>query len=131
LALSSYSGRRINMFEYLFELHAPREVIRRITVGYAALVVPTALLRQVLGWSSIPIYLCYLIGLGVAAFTRARELLLVPALSVNLLAFVIPLGIDSRLVLHLAPFAAILIVMGAAAVCRGAMWLWSPRLATR
>lgn len=131
LALSSYSGRRINMFEYLFELHAPREVIRRITVGYAALVVPTALLRQVLGWSSIPIYLCYLIGLGVAAFTRARELLLVPALSVNLLAFVIPLGIDSRLVLHLAPFAAILIVMGAAAVCRGAMWLWSPPLATR
>jgi hypothetical protein len=131
MAANSYSGRPASMFEYLFTLHTPREVIRRTAAGYAALVLPGTLLAHILGWPSIPIYLCYLIGLGVAAFTRARELLLVPALSVNLLAFVIPLGIDSRLVLHLAPFAAILIVMGAAAVCRGAMWLWSPRLVTR
>jgi hypothetical protein len=114
MARDSYAGRPASMAEYLFARHAPGEVIARTLQGYARVFLwPGPVLWAMLGWSSLAAYAVYLVGLAVALLTRARALLLIPLLSLNLLAFVVPLGIDLRLLLHMAPFAAMVMVVGA------------------
>ncbi len=116
MAKSSYSGHPTTMAHYLFGLHTKRDVVVRILRGYAmAFLMYGPLLGLLLGSASVGMYLVYLLGIGVAASSRARELLLIPFASLNLLAFIIPTGIDPRLLLHCAPFMAMLVVLGAAA----------------
>ena len=117
MGVSSYSGRPATMGEYLFKLHDVDEVVSRLAIGYVrTFAVPGQILNYLLGSGSVIQYLLYLTGTLTLLATRARELLVIPLLSVNLLAFVIPLGIDLRLLLHLAPFMAIAIVCGMATI---------------
>jgi hypothetical protein len=114
VAVNRYSGRPATMKEYLFTLHTPGEVARRIGRGYAEVFVwPGKFLAGLLGMTpTLLFHLPYVVGLIVAVTTRARDLLVIPVLSLNLLAFVVPIGIDPRLLLHIAPFTAMLIVVG-------------------
>jgi hypothetical protein len=117
MAASSFSGRPISMFDYLFRLHSVPEVATRIGQGYWRVFLdPGQLLSGVLGSGTKALYVLYLLGVGVALMTGARDLLIIPLASLNLLAFVVPVGIDPRLILHIAPFAAMLVVLGVTAL---------------
>lgn len=114
LRRSSYSGRPATMFEYLFRLHTLREVVGRTALGYVQVfLLPTSHSAAILGSSSRLLFIVYLVGFVVAVATPAREVLLIPLLSVNLLAFIVPIGLDERLLLHIAPFAAVLVGLAA------------------
>ena len=114
MAASSYSGRHATMFEYLFTLHRPSEVVRDLLHGYAdVFVLPSVHLRSILGPDRpLILYWFYLGGFAIALVSKRRVLLIIPLVSLNLLAFVIGvMSIDDRLLLYLAPFAAMLTVL--------------------
>jgi 4-amino-4-deoxy-L-arabinose transferase-like glycosyltransferase len=123
-ATNSYAGRPVTMNEYIFGMHPLSVVTGRVLSGYGQLYVePGGLLATYLGSRSPVIYLLYLVGLVWLVLHPARELLLVPLLSINLLAFVIPLGIDPRLAIHTTPIAAIAVACGAVGLLRlGRRW---------
>jgi hypothetical protein len=113
MAVSSFSGQPTTMFAYLFRLHTLREVATRLAAGHwMVFLSPGHLLPTLLGSGATALYVLYLAGVGVALATGARDLLIIPLASLNLLAFVVPVGIDPRLVLHIAPFTAMLVVLG-------------------
>jgi hypothetical protein len=121
---NGYAGPPASMAEYLFRYHSVSEVLRRSVNGYALVFLPGPLLAMIIGWDAPILYGLYFVGVGVALATRARELVLIPFVSLNLLAFVVPVGIDPRLVLHIAPFAVFLVVLGGRAAARAGLGLW-------
>src|SRR3989449_1444916 len=105
---SSYSGKRVTTFQYVFGMHSLREVFSRMGEGYLSVYVKRrGLLQYVLGTGRRPVWLLYLVGLAGLAAGRFRELLILPLLELNLLAFIVPLDIDPRLIIHTAPVAAL------------------------
>jgi L-malate glycosyltransferase len=127
---NAYSGSPIGLWEYLFGLHSAREVAGRIVRGYSRLFVePTDLRRHYLGTDRLAVTILYFAGLVLLAGGPYRELLLVPLLSINVLAFLFQLGIDPRLVTHTVPIGAFAIALaGWALLCAigrllsGAAW---------
>ncbi len=114
LARSSYSGARITMSQYVFGMHTREEVIGRIAEGYARVYLRRSTeLAALLGHESadrraaLPLYLSYLAGLAMLLLGRHRELLLLPLLSLNLVAFLVPLRLDPRLLTPPIAFACV------------------------
>jgi hypothetical protein len=100
---NSYAGRPVSMVRYVFGMHPLGQVWSRISRGYFSLYLkPDGHLADYLGTKRTTLRLLYyagLLGLVVGPF---REVLLVPLLGLNLLAFVIPIGVDARLLVHTA-----------------------------
>jgi hypothetical protein len=116
-------GRPVSMARYIFGMHSPREVAARILDGYAtAFLKPDRLLALALGFDGLWAWLAYLVGLALLAWSPWREVLLLPLLSLNFLAFVVPLGIDPRLVMHTAPVTALALAL---ALCQGCRLAWA------
>jgi len=118
LARDSYAGERVTMAGYVFGMHSPGEVVRRILQGYLmTYVMPTPLLGTLLGSTTRVAWILYVAGLMLMIRGPGRELLLVPLVSLNLLAFLVPLGLESRLVMPPVTIVAI-------AACRpvGVAW---------
>ena len=116
------------------------EVAARVVTGYRELYVSGELHRVWLGFSPGRrirwFYWVGLIGLGLGPY---RELLLWPVLTINLLAFIIPLGIDPRLVMHTAVFGSLAAALPAwcgvrtivAALMSLTAWLSGPERSVR
>jgi hypothetical protein len=121
-ARDSYSGRHLTMFQYMFGMHTAGEVFRRMVDGYTK-----AFLRRgtytttLLGSGNFAVYLLYLCGGVLLLLSRWRSLLLIPLSALNLLSFVIPLQIDSRLVTPGIPIAILMISMP---LWSAATWVW-------
>lgn len=110
LAVSSYSGRPIGMGEYLFGLHTPSEVASRIADGfYRAFAKQGPELASLLGHESALRRWLFLAGSIIALLSPMRELLVVPLAALNLSAFVVPLGIDARLITQ--PVGVVMLIM--------------------
>ena len=104
---SNYSGDPISMGEYLFGLHTPAEVASRMSEGFTMTYLrPGNELAAVVGGASLLRYGLFLIGSVLELTTRRREILALFPLSLNLTAFVVPLGIEVRLLVGVAVFAA-------------------------
>lgn len=94
---SSFSGRPVSMGEYLFTYHTPGEVAARTYDGFMmSFLRRGGELETLLGGSSWIRYGLYLAGSLIALATYRRELLVVMLLTLNLTAFVVPLGGDVR-----------------------------------
>ena len=76
------------------------------------------LVTVLLGTGSRWGYLLYALGSCWLLVRPARELLLVPILSLNLFAFIIPLGVDPRLVIQALPIAALAMSLPAIGLLR-------------
>lgn len=107
---SSFSGRPVSMGEYLFTLHTPGEVAARTYEGYMMSFLRRGReLEALIGGSSWIRYGLYLAGSLIALATYRRELLVVMLLTLNLTAFVVPLGgVDVRLLTGPVVIAALL-----------------------
>jgi|GEM_PF-2686891 len=104
-------GAHVTTFQYIFGMHSLGEVISRTAHGYAELFFrPTNLFWKQVGLKTTPVYYLYLLGLLLLIFSRFREILIFPILTINILAFLVPLGIDARLVMHTAPFVVFALV---------------------
>jgi hypothetical protein len=104
---SSYAGRPTSVRHYIFGMHSLSEVAGRVVTGYRELYISGELRRDWLGFfPGRRIRWVYWAGLVVLGFAPYRELLLWPVFTINLLAFIIPLGIDPRLVMHTAVFGS-------------------------
>ena len=110
---SKYSGKQITSFRYIFGMHTLREIVENTLKGYYGIFLKKSQLldKQTGKGTSIPYYL-YLVGLIVLALSSYRELLLMPIFSINFLAFIVPMGIDPRLVEHAAPFSSLALAFG-------------------
>lgn len=103
---NSLAGEPATWSSYVFEGRPISEVIERFAMG----VTDTTFLRgqemtTVLGSSSLPVYVAYLVGLGVWVRRRQYALLALLLSSLGGLAFIIPLSIDLRLVLPVSLLA--------------------------
>jgi len=103
----AHSGAPITALDYVFGMHSFSEVSSRVAKGYADLFLrPSQYFWKQVGLQFSILYYAYLLGLAAMLFSRVRELLIFPVATINLLAFLVPLGIDARLVEHTAPFVA-------------------------
>ena len=118
LERNSYAGARTTMTTYVFGMHSIREVVSRSADGlrllYASRGVPSTTVLGLDHPLALPIFWA---GLVILAIKRA-ELVIVPLAAVNLLAFVIPIGLDPRLLMNCAPFFAIATALPLAFVWR-------------
>ncbi len=109
-----HSGAPVTTFQYIFGMHSLGEIISRTISGYLDLFLrPTHLFWKQAGLEITPLYYLYLMGLLLVIFSRFREILIFPILTINLIAFLVPLGIDPRLVVHTAPFLVFIYVYAA------------------
>ncbi len=112
VSASWFTGRIIGLREYVFGMHSAGEVASRVLRGYYDLYVgPDALHTAWLGSTDPVTPLLYYGGLVSLLVGPYRELLLWPLLAINLLAFLIPLQIDPRLVMHTAPIGAMAVAL--------------------
>jgi 4-amino-4-deoxy-L-arabinose transferase-like glycosyltransferase len=107
---SRFSGQPISMGDYLFKLHTPAEVAARTFDGFVISFLRRGReLDALMGGSSWIQYVLYLLGSFIALTTYRREVLAVMILTLNLTAFVVPLGgIDVRLLTGPVVIAALL-----------------------
>ncbi len=111
-ARDSNSGRPVTLRAYVFGMHSLREVVSRVARGYSLLFVePSDLHHYYIGSRHVLADLAYYLGLAGLVLGPYRELLLVPVLAINLLAFVIPIGSDPRLVLHTVAIGALAVAL--------------------
>jgi len=110
LSTNSYAGSYTTNFQYIFRMHSLQEVIKNTVSGYMDLFLEhTSLFKLQIGKSSAVFYWLFLLGVVTLLISQYREVLLFPLLTINLLAFLIPLRIDPRLVAHVAPFTALVV----------------------
>lgn len=96
----SYAGAPVTVGGYIFGMHTPGEVIRRVGEGYVTVFLrPGQYLWTLLGWPYLAFYGVYLMGLAVLLLTRTWSVLAALLLPLNLLAFLVPIGMDPRLAL--------------------------------
>jgi hypothetical protein len=129
LAEIGWAGPKVGLWEYFIGMHSVGEIAERTWAGYAQL-----FWRRGGGlagyywhglydgppkwrWDTI-----YYAGLACLVLGPYRVVALVPLFGLNGLAFLIPLGgIDPRLVMHLAPYAAFIVTLPVAAVLEWAL----------
>lgn len=110
---NSYLGPNITSFKYIFGMHSLPEVISRTANGYFSVFLkPDYYFWRQIGVESIFAYLTYLAGLITVIASPLRRVLLYPLLSVNLTAFLVPVGINARLVEHTAPISVWILASG-------------------
>jgi hypothetical protein len=108
LKADSYAGEPVTMSRYIFGMHSAKEVVWRITLGYMQAFGGKTFLRTLLGIDPRPGRILYFLGFLLLLFLPWRELLLIPLAAVNLFAFVVPMGVDVRL---LAPSLPVLVFL--------------------
>ncbi|MHB1047641.1 MAG: hypothetical protein ACYC4P_16690 [Thermoanaerobaculia bacterium] len=121
LSTDSCAGARVSMARYIFGMHTPGEVLARLAKGARQAFVEGGLLDTLLGSGATPVRLLYFVGLAVLALSPWRELLLGPPLFLNLFAFIVPLGIDPRLLAPSIPILAFVIAVPLWLVARRVM----------
>jgi hypothetical protein len=115
VAADSYSGERISTMEYIFGMHPLGEVVKRTADGYMDIFLwprSGSIFWRLVGFGIWPLHLVFLFGLLAVLFSRLRGVLLFPVLTVNVLAFLVPIGVDPRLIAHAAPFVAFVTAYG-------------------
>lgn len=101
---NSMTGTKVSLTGYIFGMHPFPEVVRRVVEGYWQLFLARGrLFADYVGSELRLVHLLYLSGVVLLLFSRWRELVLMPLLTVNLVAFTFRLGIDSRLIAHVTP----------------------------
>ena len=118
----SYAGSRTTNFHYIFGMHPLSEVIGNTAQGYwflfvrhpAILDLPLPLLAGVVRLLALGLaLLVYLTGLVLLLCSRFREVLLFPLLTINLIAFIVPIGdFAPRFAWHVLPFIALALAYG-------------------
>jgi hypothetical protein len=94
-------------------MHRIDEVVSRTVRGYADLFLrPSPYFWKQVGIEAPLLYYVYLFGLARILFSPARVLLAIPLVTINFLAFLVPLGVDARLVGHSAPFVCFVVAYG-------------------
>jgi hypothetical protein len=110
---NAYLGPRTTTLEYIFGMHSLKEVFSRLLVGYAKIFLyPNRYLWLQIGLKSLAAYLVYLVGILKAITSPCRALLLLPLLTVNFLAFLVPINVDPRLVAHTTPVTVWVLASG-------------------
>lgn len=118
-----HSGAPVTAVHYIFGMHGIGEVITRLGVGYADLFIrPSPYLWRQIGIGMPVLYYVYLVGLAGILLSPARILLAVAVIVINFIAFLIPLGIDARLVMHVAPFVCFVVGYGFWALTECMRW---------
>jgi hypothetical protein len=122
------AGPKVGLWEYIIGMHSLREIAGRTWTGYAQ-----AFWRRggLAGhyWHGLyagpPSWrwdVLYYAGLAWLLLGPHRVVALVPLFGLNGLAFLVPLGgIDPRLVMHLAPYAAFAVTLPVAAILEWAL----------
>lgn len=110
---NSIAGEPISLSGYIFGMHSFTTVLRRTLLGYWRLYLHYGdeYLSIMVGTAVRWVHLVYYVGLAMMLFRRERELLVVAFFSINVLAFLMPIGIDPRLVAHPAPIMAIALAL--------------------
>lgn len=111
LAKNSYAGEPVTMFQYIFGMHSMKEVVIRSGLGYAQVFGGKTDLGVLLGTGLLPVRMLYLFGALVLMLTPWRELLLIPVVVLNLFSFVVPLGVDPRLLASTIPVLVFLLAL--------------------
>lgn len=110
---NAYLGPKITTFEYIFKMHSLKEVVLRLAEGYGKLFLyPNRYFWLQIGVKSLLAYLVYIAGLLKLLASRYRSVLLYPLLTINMLAFLVPINIDPRLVAHTTPVTAWIFASG-------------------
>lgn len=106
---NGFSGARTTVTHYIFGMHPLREVVTRTARGYLELFILPGSddLSSVVGTAVRPVHYLYLLGVVLLIRSRWREIIFVPFLTINAIAFLVPLQIDPRIYAHVAPYAAI------------------------
>ena len=116
LATDNYfGGSRTTNFNYLFGMHSFGEVVTNTARGYWRLFVSEPDVVQFLpvGRARPVVLFLYLVGLVLLLFSRWREVLLFPLLTINMIAFIANLGgFALRYAEHAAPFTALALAYG-------------------
>lgn len=100
-----YSGAEVTTFEYFFRLHTPMEVAKRITNGVILLLgIKRRLYADLMGSTNNWLWLLHIVGLGHTVVKKRWSLILITLASVNTICFLIPIGIDIRVVEQALPF---------------------------
>lgn len=125
---SGLIGPKVGLWEYVVGMHSAREVVKRLWDGYAQVFWRRGGLS---GWYWHGLYagppdrgwdILYYTGVAWLLVGPYRLVAVVPLLGLNGLAFLIPLGVDQRLVMPLAPYAAFAVTLPAADLLERGLW---------
>lgn len=114
----SYGGSRTTNFHYIFGMHPLTEIVTNTLQGYWMLFIRSPnVLRLPIGSRimilKVLLLLVYLAGLLLLLWSQFRGVLLFPLLTINLIAFVVPIGdFDPRLAVQVDPFTALALAYG-------------------
>jgi hypothetical protein len=113
-----YAGPPITTFQYLFGLHSIPDIVRTSLRG-AVRTFFTAFTKKILLEDNVVLFALYLIGLVSLLCSPSRMLLLIMLFVELPILFLAGKAIDSRLVVHIAPFVYCCVGMGLYTVGKG------------
>lgn len=106
----AYTGSRITWTEYMFDYHSMSTVLTRSFDGATSVLLESDQeLDWLIGADHLGLWALYLVGVGVAMGRRRWDVLALYVATLGGTAFVVPLGIDRRLLMSMIPFAAMFI----------------------
>lgn len=111
VANNSFCGPELTMFDYIFRLHSPAEVVRRSVVGFWRIYAGEFIGEIVLN-NSLVLRLFYLLGIVWLVWSRRFDFLVVFVLMGAPFSFFAGGTLDWRLISHIAPFAACITMVG-------------------
>jgi len=118
-----YSGTEVTTFEYFFRLHSPTEVVSRMTNGVILMLgIKRRLFADLMGSTSNWLWLIHVIGLTYTIIKKRWSLVLITLASVNTICFLIPIGIDIRVVEQALPFLLAITVASIKPLLRWTSW---------
>lgn len=106
LYTNGYAGGDVSTWEYFFKLHSVKEVVGRTAIGtFSIFGYDRQLFSTLIGSSSkILLAVTYTLGIIYSLFKKRWLLFVLPILMMNTILFLIPVGIDIRVAMHIIPF---------------------------
>lgn len=114
LEVDSYSGLKVNSFQYFLKMHRLKDVLLRTMNGYYIVFLKNSYyLQSEIGVNLSVFYYLYLAGLILVIFSRYRGLIIIALFLINLLAFFVPTTkISPRILAHASPFFTFFLAYG-------------------
>lgn len=109
---AGHSGERTTTLDYVFGMRSLREAVTRTVRGYMQVFVTRGMLALAPFSLSIVLHWAYILGAILLLVSPDRGVLIFGLATLNLTAFLVPLGIDRRIVMHVAPFASFTLAWG-------------------
>jgi len=125
LIRNGYAGRPITTFDYFFKLHSLSEVVKRTITGTLSI---WGLDQQLFGVLignnfGMGIIALYVLGFMGSVVKKSWTMFILPILMLNTILFLIPMGIDIRVAMHIIPFLFVLVAEGASILVKTAYGL--------